>query len=309
MIAVAVAATTVTVTGLLSACGTGQIAATANIVPSVPGANADVWIDGTVKGGVISVRDLTVEYPGDGGGYAAGQSAPLSVRIFNTSPNPVTLVGVQATILSAVPGPQATSAPQPVALVRAGGSAQPTASTSVSAPAGTGTSPSGGTSLAPAPNASTTATPKAPATAPGVAASANGPTPTGSARPQPTVVETPSPVTTPTPSTAGAALAVVVPPAPALPIVLDKTSGTDHLQLTNLTQALSAGDRVNLIFTFKLIDGSIRQIGTAQPAGGVSQSPQPVVAPIAPPPSPVRRATPDIGSSKDLAGRPGSQPS
>jgi hypothetical protein len=108
---------------------------------------------------------------------------------------------------------------------------------------------------------------------------------------------------------AGAALTVVVPPAPALPIVLDKGSGTDYLQLTNLAKGIAAGDRVNLVFTFKLSDGSIRQLGTAQPAGGPSQSPQPVVAPIAPPASPVRRASPTTESSADLAGRPGSQPS
>lgn len=72
-------------TGLLvSGCGTGQIAETANKQPSVQGVNVQT------PDNAYKVRGLYVEYPGPGG-YQAGANAPLNAVIYNDSPNPVTV--------------------------------------------------------------------------------------------------------------------------------------------------------------------------------------------------------------------------
>lgn len=69
---------------LLSGCGAGQIAETAIKVPTVPGINVDGADD------AIQLRSLLVPY-NNPAGYPAGESAPISVAIFNTTRQPITV--------------------------------------------------------------------------------------------------------------------------------------------------------------------------------------------------------------------------
>ncbi len=69
---------------LLSGCGAGQVAETANKVPSVQGVNVQT------SDNLYKVRGLYVQYPG-GEGYQAGANAPLNVVLYNDSQSPVTV--------------------------------------------------------------------------------------------------------------------------------------------------------------------------------------------------------------------------
>lgn len=77
---------------LLAGCSAGQIAETARKAPSVQGVNADAQLrddDGRIVGSV-AVRDVMVAYDGPEG-YERGGAAPLEVRIFNDTPEAVTV--------------------------------------------------------------------------------------------------------------------------------------------------------------------------------------------------------------------------
>jgi copper(I)-binding protein len=102
----------------IAACSAGQITQTSNQVPAIPGANASAGTDGS-----IALRDLTVEYNSPAG-YAAGDSAPLVVRIFNSGGQAVRLVGVDAG--GAAASVRLTGGPAPTGLV-ATATATPTA--------------------------------------------------------------------------------------------------------------------------------------------------------------------------------------
>ncbi|MEV0152641.1 hypothetical protein AB0H57_02715 [Micromonospora sp. NPDC050686] len=69
---------------LLSGCGTGQVAETANKIPSVQGINVQT------SDNLYKVRGLYVQYPGVEG-YRSGGNAPLNVVIYNDSEQPVTV--------------------------------------------------------------------------------------------------------------------------------------------------------------------------------------------------------------------------
>ncbi|MFI5835317.1 hypothetical protein ACIA5A_16745 [Micromonospora sp. NPDC051300] len=69
---------------LLSGCGAGQIAETANKIPSVQGVNVQT------SDNLYQVRGLYVRFPGPKG-YEAGADAPLNVVIYNDSKAPVTV--------------------------------------------------------------------------------------------------------------------------------------------------------------------------------------------------------------------------
>ncbi len=116
--------------GLLAGCSAGQSAQTAAIVAAVPGVNADS------PDKLISLRDVLVIYKAHG--YAKGESAPLSVRVFNNdTAKPVTLIGVtsdkgKVVLLSGAP----SSGPAPATTSRAPSastSATPSTSSSASA--------------------------------------------------------------------------------------------------------------------------------------------------------------------------------
>ncbi|MFG1675619.1 hypothetical protein [Micromonospora sp. NPDC049282] len=69
---------------LLSGCGAGQVAETANKIPSVQGVNVQT------SDNLYQVRGLYVQFPGPKG-YEAGANAPLNVVIYNDSKAPVTV--------------------------------------------------------------------------------------------------------------------------------------------------------------------------------------------------------------------------
>ncbi|MBM0225962.1 hypothetical protein [Micromonospora sp. ATA51] len=69
---------------LLSGCGAGQVAETANKNPSVQGVNVQT------SDSLYKVRGLYVQYPG-AAGYQAGGNALMNVVIYNDSKAPVTV--------------------------------------------------------------------------------------------------------------------------------------------------------------------------------------------------------------------------
>ena len=88
LVAGALAAVAVATTGLLSACGAGQLAQTAQVQPGVPGINTQA-----PDGRQVYVRNAALDYSGPKG-YAQGANAPMSLWIFNDTQQVVTLVGV-----------------------------------------------------------------------------------------------------------------------------------------------------------------------------------------------------------------------
>ncbi|MDG4833482.1 hypothetical protein O7627_29855 [Solwaraspora sp. WMMD1047] len=69
---------------MLSGCSAGQIAETANKVPSAQGVNAET------ANGEYAIRGLLLAFPGLDG-YEAGDNAIMNVVIYNDSPSPVTV--------------------------------------------------------------------------------------------------------------------------------------------------------------------------------------------------------------------------
>ena len=100
---------------LLSGCGTGQITETADTVPAVHGANAEL----VTEGGSYKLRNVGVVFNEDG--YAAGEDAPLEMALFNDTGEAVTVRissagarGVRLVDPSATPSPT-PAAPSPSA--------------------------------------------------------------------------------------------------------------------------------------------------------------------------------------------------
>nr|WP_230414964.1 hypothetical protein [Micromonospora tarapacensis] len=98
---------------LLSGCGAGQIAETANKVPSAQG------VDFQVGDGRYAVRGALIAYPGIEG-YQAGDDAVLNVVFYNDSPDPVTVTvtspearAVVITTVAAATSPSPTGSPSP----------------------------------------------------------------------------------------------------------------------------------------------------------------------------------------------------
>ncbi|MFI6758489.1 hypothetical protein ACIBF5_05000 [Micromonospora sp. NPDC050417] len=127
---------------LLSGCGTGQIAETAAMRPTVSGINTQTG-DNNFK-----IRNLAVVYK-DTKGYPAGSDAPLEVSIYNDSMKPVTVTVTTTSARAVVLGGKLAPSPQP-----SPSSASPSASGSPSVdPSG---SASGTPSGAASPSASAT---------------------------------------------------------------------------------------------------------------------------------------------------------
>lgn len=70
---------------LVSGCSAGQQAQTSQIVPAIPGVDANA--------GPIALRDLDVPYRA--GGYPAGSDVPLVVRMVSNAAAPVTVTRVE----------------------------------------------------------------------------------------------------------------------------------------------------------------------------------------------------------------------
>jgi hypothetical protein len=73
-----------------SGCGAGQQAATSEVVAAVPGGFATATPDASVPLGIVLVENAEIVYNGTAG-YAAGDTAPLAMRVFNQTSNPVTI--------------------------------------------------------------------------------------------------------------------------------------------------------------------------------------------------------------------------
>jgi hypothetical protein len=234
--------------GLLTACGTGQIAETADIVPAVPGANLNL----NINGGLLSVRDATVDYPGPQG-YQPGDDAPLTIRIINGTTSPVTLTGAVATT------PAGATIGGKVLQVGGVPSAAPSAESPVPA------------TRAPTPTPATSG--RGRSAKPSVSPSAS-PTASGSASQSAST----GPVGSPN-------INVPVPAAPDGLIILSKAnSGGSYLAISGLTQALRPGKSVRLVLTFTLADGSTVQMGASTVPS------QQLVVPVAVPASPLPRS-------------------
>lgn len=224
LVAIVVGATALATLGLLAGCGAGQIAETADTVPAVPGANLDL----RVNGGVISVRDATIDYSGPTG-YRPGQDAPLTIRIINGTSAPVTLTGATAATSDGT-----TSAGR---VLQVGG----TPSVAPSAESPVPTTPT------------RNPTPKAPASP-----SSGSPS---SAAGSPSEPASAPPVGSPT-------IKLPIPAAPDGLIILSKAnSGGTYLVISELTSPLRPGQSIRLVLTFTLADGSTVQLGASTVAG------------------------------------------
>jgi hypothetical protein len=207
-------------TGLLmSGCGAGQIAETANVQPAVPGVNVQT------SDGLFKVRNAVVEYL-DPLGYPSGGDAPLAVALYNDSDRPVTVTvttdSAEAVVLVDA---TATPAPTPSPTTAASPDASPD-------PAGTPTGEPPATPTAePSPEASGRPDPSA---SPGQPAS---PDPTGSASPVDPASPAAPPADTPT--------RIEVPAGGY--VLLSREAGS-FLQLAGLDTALAPGRSVNLTF-------------------------------------------------------------
>ncbi|MEH1027945.1 hypothetical protein ACWD6L_10600 [Micromonospora profundi] len=130
---------------LVSGCGTGQIAETAEKEPSVQGVSL------TTANGAYAVRGLLVDYPGTEG-YQAGQDALLNAVIYNDSKSTVTVtittesareVVISSGSASATPSAEASASASPSATESstASPSATPSATGSASAAPSTPSAP------------------------------------------------------------------------------------------------------------------------------------------------------------------------
>ena len=111
---------------LVSGCGAGQIAETANKASAIPGVNVDLEVtDGSYK-----IRNLLVAYK-DTNPYPAGGNAALSVAIFNDTAKEVTVKVTSDSARSVVIAGATPTPAQPPATPTpsAPGSVSPTAAT------------------------------------------------------------------------------------------------------------------------------------------------------------------------------------
>src|SRR6266542_4295926 len=116
------AAVAVGVTALLAtACSAGQTAQTSRERSTVDGATADA--------GDIALRDIALAYP-ESGRYAAGESAPLQLKVVNTGTTPDSLISIRSDVAPAV---ELQPAPSGSATGSTSGSASPSGSAGASA--------------------------------------------------------------------------------------------------------------------------------------------------------------------------------
>ncbi|MEH1165724.1 hypothetical protein V6V47_10095 [Micromonospora sp. CPCC 205539] len=202
---------------LASGCGAGQIAQTAEKVPSVQGVNI------SAGNGVFAVRGLQVQYPGTEG-YKAGQDATLDAVIYNDSKETVT---VTVTTESARE------------VVITGGSASPSPSASES----TSTSPSPSDSVSP--SATGSASPsgrRSTSASPSVT-----PSETGSSSATPSAPESARASGSASPSTPGEPAKIELAPLSYLQL---NEKATQQLRLIGLNEALRSGQNVFVTFDF-----------------------------------------------------------
>jgi len=262
----AVAAALAVATGLLAACSAGQLAATSLVAPSVPGAQAAVNV--AVKPGsnpqTIQVANATVDYPGTNG-YRPGDTAPLTLWIFNNTEQDITLTGVTSDFgtVKILTGTHsgATSAclssQRPLDVNPATGA--PTAGVKPSPGASGNVSPAG-----------PTGTPSGHASAPPTASG----TPSGSASASPSL----------SPSAAPAGSTNINLKIKAFGCVTLNRDAAQFLQVTQLAHAVGSGMTLPLRFTF--------QTGDAQYT--IPQDSSMLAVPVDVPASPGSRAPAEV---------------
>lgn len=138
---------------LLSGCGAGQVAETANKIPSVQGVNVQT------SDNLFKVRGLYVQYPGPEG-YQAGGTAPLNVVLYNDSRSPVTVTVTTDSAQQVVLAGTAGGAASPTGSPTEPASASPTAVDPSASPSQS-LGPSGSASASPSTSGSASATPSA----------------------------------------------------------------------------------------------------------------------------------------------------
>jgi hypothetical protein len=251
-------------TGLLAACSSGQLAETSLITSGVPGAMA------TVKAGepdqTIQIANATVDYNGPKG-YAAGDSAPLSIWIFDNTDKDITLTGVTSNLGQVViadgaaPGAPSVCQSSAAPIQANPSTGAPTAGVAPSLGASGGISPQGPT---------------------GTPSNASSVKPTGAAQESPS--GSPSASGSATASESASATAATATSADIS--VTIKAGGcaaltqqnSQFLQIANLTQALTPGNTVGMQFTFRQSGGGQFTIGpnnTVSVPVGVPGSPEP----------------------------------
>lgn len=226
LVAGALAACAALATGLLSACGAGQIAQTAQIAPAVPG------VSGQASDRPVYVRDATVDYR-EAKGYPAGASAPLSLWIFNSGEQAVRLVGVTA---AQQVGEQSAAVQVVLSNGHAGASGAPCLATQSASP-----SPS----TSPSPSVFPSVPPSGSPSARSAAAGTASPSASASA--------------SPSPSPAGASrIDLSIPPGACVEL---SAQAAHYLQAVNLPQPLSNADTLLVTLQFVTADGQSFIIG------------------------------------------------
>jgi hypothetical protein len=235
----------------LAGCGAGQLADTSEIVSAVPGGQALLGIPTAANpNGAVGINNATVDYHGVSG-YAAGDTAPLSLSLVNSSTERVTVTPGQARLVS--PNTAATTLLGPITL-----SSGTTEVHSLSGVAGDATA----SAVPAAPSAS--AVPATPSAAPSASASASA-------------SATPSSVPSGPVSTAPAPVSIDIDPGTLVVLSMSVSSGAQHMQLPMLREPLVPGAIVEL--TFNVTAGG-------QPIGSTV-----VTAPMAPPEAPAPRVS------------------
>jgi hypothetical protein len=144
--------------GLASACSAGQLAETSRIVPAVPGGSTTVSVPNAQDpNSQILIQDATIVYSSKG--YSPGDSAPLSMRVFNQTDSAITLAPGSVTLQSPQSGGKTTEVGKLTWASGAGASPAPAASDLASAPASAAPSDSASPSAAPSASASVPSAP------------------------------------------------------------------------------------------------------------------------------------------------------
>lgn len=229
----AVAAALAVATGLLAACSSGQLAATSLVVPAVPGAQAAVTVsvpDGKPGSApqTIQIANATVDFPGTKP-YAPGDSAPVTLWIFNNTESDITLTGVDSDFgtVKIVPGTHTGAVSACLSSARP---IQPNPSTGA---------PTAG--VGPSPGATAGVSPAGPT---GTASGHPSALPTGSAAPGASATVSASP------SAAAAGSTNINVTIKSFGCVALNRDAAQFLQVTQLAQAVSSGMTVPLRFTF-----------------------------------------------------------
>jgi hypothetical protein len=256
-------------TALLAACSAGQLAATSQIVPAIPGAQTAAPV-GTPSAGTmpqtIGISNATLDYPGPDG-YQVGDNAPISLWIFNNTTSDITLTGV----FSSAGDVHITAGAHSSAVSPCLSSAVPIQPNPSTGAPTAGVEPSAGVSAgvsAPGP----TGTPSTKSSA----------KPTGSATAS--HAESPSPSPSPSPTQLGSANINV--PVKAFGCVVLNTQAAQYLFVSGLTDAVGSGRTVGLWFTFQQTGG---------PEVSLASQGKPLNVPVDTPASPASRGPAQSG--------------